>query len=215
MILSNSIDKARRLTNTSENEYENDDAVEDANDWLAEANIIINQQVSMRRNWDYWKTDTVIWQSEYKAEQFRVSESPDIFVDVTHITSVLVLVDWEYKRAIKRPETEESDQELEETTELQYSIRDNSVFIFPTPTEVITNWIKLEGQILPNDITLSDEITVPRQFKTWLEFYLMACALRQRRQTSEAELYETKAEKKLTDALKGLKRSKEIVYKKA
>ena len=174
-------DKALFDTHTNDNNYPDAQALLTMNIRYADLVDLIVNYVKERFFWDIWETDTIIWQSEYLAESLGVS--PDD-LDIKKIDWLYVRyksTDQYMKKLTYRDEaslTMDKAYYEENTSESDafFYIADDSYFIYPTPSEAVTNWIKLEVIHAPADLTMDSvesDIELERQFhyiiSLWLE----------------------------------------------
>ena len=122
--------------------------------------------------WDKWVTDTVIWQSEYVAEKLGIA--PDD-LDIKRINKVFIkytstqedFTRVTYQNPWVLEEHPDYYAARQQTISPFFYIQDNSIFIFPEPTEVVTGGLELFVIHKPAEITTSsteDDIEIPTQF---------------------------------------------------
>lgn len=122
--------------------------------------------------WDKWVTDTVIWQSEYVAEKLGIA--PDD-LDIKKINKVFIKytsTQTEFTRVVyQNPWVLSEHPDYYATQQANsipfFYIQDNSIFIFPAPTEAVTWGLELFVIHKPKEITTSsteDDIEIPTQF---------------------------------------------------
>lgn len=167
---------SRRLTYSNTVSYPDADALVDINMWYRQMIMAIVAKVQ-DFFWTWGTTNAVIGQNEYVMEQFTFT---DTFTrDVLSIDSVSVqysttgdmfkLKKWDFASLDFDP-TVYADYAWEPF----YYVRDNSVFIFPSPTVAVTGWVKIFGNYRPINLTLStteSEIKTPVLYNNLLSFY--------------------------------------------
>ena len=140
------IDRARRMTYTNNQQYNDIQAVEDFNIIYRE---ICNKIISEVNEWffrDIFTTDLVLWQNEYVLPNI-VRKLEEVIINWYKATS-LELYSW------KR--TAEDYNNYQSQLNPVYEIKDKSIFIFPAPTENIIWWLKLKWLLLPDKLIKTD-----------------------------------------------------------
>ena len=166
------VDRALRLTHTNTLDYNDVQAMEDVNFAYQELVDDIENGVDEYFFWDLWLTDTVVDQSEYVVEKLWIA--PDD-LDIRKINKFLIKYstnDTFYTLArFLNPSSLTRDTEWykvnQPSSDPFWYIQDNSIFIYPAPTTVVTEGIKLECIHAPADLTISstsDDIEIPTQF---------------------------------------------------
>lgn len=165
-------ERALRQTHTNEDDYTTTEANDDIDLRYQE---LVDEIVSVTKwdyFWDKWDTDTVIGQSEYVAEKLGIA--PDD-LDIKTINKVFIKYDSTqeyYTRArYQNPGTlsQHPDyyKDKQPMVDPFFYIQDNSFFIYPAPTETITDGIEIFVIHKPAAITTStseDNIEIPTQF---------------------------------------------------
>ena len=138
---------------------------------------IIRQKINEDYFYNEWTTDTVANQREYLMKPRSVSE--DWMVKIKWISLKYKSTD-DYKKC--RAETLSNlDRDLQwyELNQPQsdpiYIISDKSIFIYPQPTEVITNWIIFYWIWDPIDLTSTtaeSDIKIPLEFHDLLPLWM-------------------------------------------
>ena len=186
MDVSSIIERNRRQCNVDENQYTDTQWVEDINFVYQDLCNSIVTEVAEDFFWDYVKTDTAIWQSEYNISELIVSTWPTVTADIKKIQSVGIKYDStdEYYTKLKKRDFNLFEKHRDyyadnwNESEAIYTIKDESIFIFPTPDAVVTEWLDIEVIYTPVDLVLastSDDIKLPREFHIllwiWMEQY--------------------------------------------
>lgn len=175
----NIIERARRLTHTTEANYNNTQAVEDWNFVYQELvdEIVVNTKGDYF--WDKWVTNTVVNQSEYLAEKLWIS--PDD-LDIKKINKVFVKysADSKFIRATYQnpgvlPEHPDYYKTNQSKSEPFFYIQDTSFFLYPAPTEEIVGWIEIFVIHTPSELNInstSDDIEIPSQFHKLISLWI-------------------------------------------
>ena len=130
--------------------------------------------------WDTWVTNTVIWQSEYVAEKLGISPND---LDIKKINKVWIKytsTQSKFTRAVyQNPWVLEEHPDYysvnQPTVEPFFYIQDNSIFLFPAPTEVVTWGLELfviHKPVAITTATAEDIIELPVQFHKLISDWL-------------------------------------------
>ena len=98
-----------------------------------------------------YTTDIVAWQSEYVIPQPSDTQ-----------TWLKLVLDCFYKHENKDKRIPiydasiNTDYEINKNDDPYWVLRDGSIFIYPTPTTSIANWLRLEWKYIPLDLQLTD-----------------------------------------------------------
>lgn len=164
------------LTNSNTVSYPDAQATTDMNFWYRDMIVAIVTKVQ-DFFWTYGSSDSVIGQSEYTIEQFTFPDASTRDIVSVDWVSVKYATDSDYYK-LKKTGYESLDLDLSKYAnwggEPFYFVRDNSVFVFPTPTNVVTGWVKISGNYRPQDLTLStdeSQIKTSRLFNMLLSYY--------------------------------------------
>lgn len=152
----------------------------------------INNEITKRAKssyfWDFFRQDTVVWQSEYNFEVWEVFWDWDEYdVNIKEISKVFIKYDDDQENYI--PCRDSSSVELEYDREYYaanqpksdpfFIIQDRSVFVYPAPDEIATLWIKMEAIYTPPKIAYdSPESYLPLQpdkhdiYNLWMEWFI-------------------------------------------
>lgn len=208
------ISLSRRITNTSSWQ------ITDAN-YLDYVNIIYqdifarlaNKEEKYTRN--EFKTDVVINQNEYILPAFSAWTS-------TGLKKVLVVYlydteDAEYKKLGMYDERGLTiyPSEYDNTDKPFYIKQDWSIFIYPTPTENITDWIKIVWTYIPLDLTTSStetDIKLPREYHNIMLYGINMYVFMEKQLFDKSELNEVKYSNKLAQMLDDNKDDMESGY---
>jgi len=166
------IDRALRLTHTNSTDYTSTQSVEDLNLVYQEVVDTIVNEVDEDYFWDIAESNTVVWQSEYLAETIWIA--PDD-LDIKKVNKVYIKYsasDTYYTKAnFLNPWSLDKDTDWYKDNHSKsnpfFYIQDTSLFIYPAPTEAVTNWLKLYVIHTPADLTATStesEIEIPYQF---------------------------------------------------
>ncbi len=146
--------------------------------------------------WTYATFPTVIWQQEYNIDSFVF---PDTFSrDIISVdwVSIKYDADWDYYK-LNKGDFNDLDADLSLYTDYAgtpfYFVRDKSIFIAPTVTEVATG--KLSGNYRPLDLTLSDsttEIKIPLLYTYVIAHWMCADYWTSQGKYDVANVYEAK-----------------------
>ena len=136
------IDKARRLCHVNSNQYEDADAIIDFNYIYHDLIEAAVNQVSEDYFWDIGYTDFVVNQSEYVVN--KLDSTPDLDIKKIQNLSVRYSTDDEYLTPVEYVDREALNKDISWYESNQpkscpiYFMKDESVFIFPTPDSTIT-----------------------------------------------------------------------------
>lgn len=153
------IAKARRQTYSNSVSYTSDDALLDLNNRLQTLYSRVQSEVDEGHHWDYSTAATAIWQSEYTIIENTA------WLTINQIDGVSVKYNTTDDRYTKlNPVSYDSlAYDMQAYNEWAwvpfYTIKDQSVFIFPAPTVAVTGWIKIFSINQPADVTLTSEET--------------------------------------------------------
>lgn len=178
------IDRALRMSHTNVANYNIAQSNEDLNLVYQD---LVDRIVSITK-WDYfWDIGTsqaVSWQSEYVAEKLGIE--PDA-LDIKKINKVFIkysadqeyYTQAKYQNPWKLEEHPDYYKDKQSKTEPFFYIQDESFFIYPAPTENVTDWIQIYVIHKPADIdntSTEDNIEIPAQFHKviadWLKMYI-------------------------------------------
>ena len=145
-------------------------------DYLTYLNIIYKDIFSRlsvnskKYTWQTYTTDVIAWQSEY-----IIPQPSDNQTWLKLILDCFYIHEWKDKRIPIYDASINIDYEINKNKEPYGVIRDGSIFLYPTPTENITAWLRLEGKYIPLDLTLtntSDEIKLAPEYHNILVKWL-------------------------------------------
>ena len=205
--------RALRQTHTNEADY-----------WTSTADIdmdiryqeLVDEIVSITKwdyFWDKWVTNTVIWQSEYVAEKLGIAPND---LDIKKINKVWIKytsTQSKFTRAIyqnpwvlqEHPDYYATNQP---TTDPFFYIQDNSIFLFPAPTEVVTWGLELFVLHKPASIdtsSLEDNIEIPTQFHKLISDWLRIDIFLWQGKENEAQTAQTRYDNWVSDMIAVMK----------
>jgi len=182
MTIQEIVDRVRRLCYTSANQYPDAIAVEDANIVYKDLTNTVTQEVNENYFFDEIKTDTTIDQSEYTLDDsvnwvyvnklldvFILPSNSDVYKKLQQYTKDDILAQWEGADG--------------------YYVADRSIFISPTPTEEISDWVKMDAILKPLALDIdSDEadINLDPEFHNLLAQWMMSYIYQSRGLLNEA-----------------------------
>lgn len=171
-------------TGTNANDYSESSSVRAGN--LVYQDMVDRIVVSTKWDyfWDTGLTNTVVNQSEYVAEKLGIA--PDdldikkinkVFVKYKSTDTYKTLLSYQSPTTLtKHPDYYKANQVI---TQPFFYIQDNSIFIYPAPTEAIVGGLELYVVHKPAALTISStesQIEIPSQFhkylSTWQEVYI-------------------------------------------
>lgn len=205
--------RALKQTHTDSTDYTSDLADEDMELRNQE---LVDEIVSVTKwdyFWDSWLSDTVVWQSEYLAEKLGIS--PDD-LDIKKINKVFIKYteDQEYPTLatyqnpwslLEHPDYYKTNQS---TSEPFFYIQDNSFFIYPAPTEVISSWVEIYVIHKPKAIDTASaetDIEIPTQFHKLLSDWLRVDIFLSQGKENEAQLAQQRYDRGIRDMVKFMK----------
>ena len=183
-------------THTNANDYSETSSLRAAN--LVYQNMV--DKIVVNTKWDYfwdtWLSDTVVNQSEYVAEKLGIA--PDdldikkinkVFVKYSSTDTYPTLLKYQAPTTLeKHPDYYKANQP---STSAFFYIQDNSIFIYPAPTEAVTGGLELFVIHKPAAITESTteaEIEIPSQFHSVLVLWMMEYIYKSQWKLNEAQL---------------------------
>lgn len=148
------IAKARRQSYSNSVSYVDADAVLDLNNRLQVLYSRIQSEVDEGHHWDYGTANTVVWQSEYSIGSLGTLKINQVDgVSVKYNTT-----DASYTKLTK-VDYNSLDYDMQAYFDWSgmpfYTVKDQSIFIFPSPTVAVTNGIKIFTINQPADVTIS------------------------------------------------------------
>lgn len=160
--------------------------------------------------WDSWLSDTVIWQSEYLAEKLWIS--PDdldikkinkVFIKYTDSQTYPTLATYQNPGSLsEHPDYYKTSQPASAPF---FYIQDNSFFIYPAPTEVVSSWLEIYVIHKPKAISTTSteaEIEIPTQFHKLLSDWLRIDIFLSQGKENEAQLAQQKYDRWVADMVK-------------
>ncbi len=188
------VNRARRLCHTNDNNYDDTAAMQDLNLVYQELvdEIVVNSKGDFF--WDKWETDTDVNQSEYVVEKLWIA--PDdldikkinkVFIKYTDTQKYWTRVRYQNPTALKKhPDYYKVNQSKSDPF---FYIQDTSIFIYPTPDEVITGGLEIFVIHKPAELTISsteDDIEIPTQFHKLISDWLRPYIFESQRKTNDA-----------------------------
>ena len=175
MIPSTILDEARTDTGTNVGTYSNTQGMVHFNFIYQDIISDIIAELWEDYFWNISKVDfTVVGQEEYSIT--TVGSGPSYRVNEVHKVFIKYSPDDQYYTRARRvnPTNLEFDMDYYKTNQSKldpiYTVQDNSVFIYPAPTEVVAEGIKMNIIYQPNDLTISsvesDIVIAPRFHRT-------------------------------------------------
>ena len=164
--------------------------------------------------YNYFTWATIIWQNEYSLAKrwdlaTKVSPSdPDVFLDwIYKIKWVSVkFKSTDTELTVLRPVTmenlEKDIESYDETANPFYCLMDNSIFIYPAPTEV--NEYRIYAITYPKKVILTDEETLPDQHIKAILYWVKARYLESQSRLQESQLAQAQFDKEKTKVAKAL-----------
>lgn len=165
------IERVRKAHNIDSFKYSDTDAMLDFNKLLRESGVLL------RKNWDTGTWNIVADQNEYQADELLGTPNVDI-LDIKK-----VYVDYwntgEYARSTLSS-YDYIDTESYSTANPKYIVKDQNIFLYPTPESNVTNGIKIECTYLLKDYVETDnveDIPIPRPildtiFRFWFSEFI-------------------------------------------
>jgi len=157
------INRARRMTYTNSVQYTDTQAVEDFNIIYADVVNSIIQEVDEWYFWGQFTADIVSWQNEYSLQEdfWKVSTLSIKYTDTSEYTLAKYL----------DTDSLDKDSDYYKTNQSKsspfYDIKNNSLFIYPSPTEDITDWLRIKSLLKSSDLIISsteDDIVVSKEY---------------------------------------------------
>ena len=136
------IDRARRLTYTSSNQYTDAQAVEDFNIIYKEIVSRITYEVNEDFFWDILQTSSVVDQSEYVLDP-KVRKIRELFIKYNSTDDYYTKaeeIDWN-TLALDKAWYEAN---VSQSTP-KYYVADESVFLLPAPDEAVSNGVRMNA----------------------------------------------------------------------
>lgn len=185
------LNKARRLTYSNTDQYDNIVWLEDLNEVYQDIVTTVTQEVNEDYFYDIFTSDLVANQNEYS---FRTPTSWDVWMNKLKELYIKYTADWDYKRAKNISEaTMEMTPDWYETNQSPenpiFIIADNSVFIYPKPSINVTWGIRASVTTIPRDLLIDDEesaIKLQRQHHKVLVYGVIPYIYTQRWMLNEA-----------------------------
>ena len=127
------------------------------NDYLTYLNIIYKDIFSRlatstkKYTWQTYTTDVIKWQNEYVIPRRENDQTwINLVLEAFYNNNRINIYDSDIRRTL-----DETEEEKKNWTHY-WVIRDWSLFIYPTPYENISNWLRIEWKYIPLDLALTD-----------------------------------------------------------
>ena len=185
--------RALRISHTNATNYQDADATEDMN-YVYQR--LVNKIVAITKGdyfWDTGTADTVIWRSEYEAKQLGID--PDD-LDIKRVNKVFIkysdTADYTQARyqnpwaLEKHPSYYSENQSISDPF---FYIQDESIFIYPAATEVVTDGWQIYVIHSPADISVSsteDDIEITKDYHYLISMWMAVEILRNQKNFNEA-----------------------------
>jgi len=199
----------RALAHTDIDDYTNDFAVED---WNLVYQDLVDRIVSVTKwdyFWDKWTSDTVVDQSEYLAEKLGIA--PDD-LDIKKINKVFIKYTTDqdsfqrvrFQNPWALAQHPDVYKEWQPESDPFFYIQDNSVFVYPAPTEIVSWGIEIFVIHKPAELdidSVSDDIEIPAQFHRILADWLVWYIFQRNGELNEAQLASQRYEQGIQDMI--------------
>ena len=156
------IAEARKLTATDSANYTDAQGIIDFNIVYQDVISDVISELDEDYFWNQIKADTVANQNEYTIDDTETS--PNFRINHVNKVAIKYGANDSYTDATRiNPNDMERDEDFYETNQPKtspiYYVADNSVFVFPKPTDAVTEGLKLTVILQPNDLTTSSAET--------------------------------------------------------
>lgn len=189
------VNRARRLAYVDSSQYSDVVAIEDLNIIYHDIENTIITEVSEDFFWDYFTADTVIWQEEYNLPTWLIWNYTSLYKSLW--ISIKYSADTNFIKAERQyPYLLPQDLSHYKTNQPKskpfYHISDKSYFIYPAPTEVVTNWIKIYWIKNLADLTISSTASdifawsIPTKFYYIISLWMLESIYQARWMLNEA-----------------------------
>jgi len=178
------IAKARRQAHTNATSYTDADAIIDLNDVYQDIIWDIVTYIDEDYFWDKSTVTPPIWQSEYPILEIWVWANAKKILQVNKVFIKYSATDAYYTK-VTRVNPTQLTKDTQYYADNQnpanpfYYIEDDSLFIFPTPTQTVTNWLEIFVITEPPALdinSLEADIILPKRFHDliaiWLKQYI-------------------------------------------
>lgn len=170
------IAKARRQTYSNSVSYTDSDAILDLNNRLQILYSRVQSEVDEWHHWNYWITDSVVGQSEY-----TITNLSTLAINQIDGVSVKFNTSDDNYTKLNRIDFNSLEYDMQAYEDWAwspfYTIKDQSIFIFPAPTVAVTNWIKIFSIQQPADVTTSSsesDIKIAPRFHNAIVYGMIA-----------------------------------------
>lgn len=201
------IAKAQRQTASNSTSYPSTDAILDLNNRLAILYSRIQKEVDEGWFWNYATADLVSWQSEYTIDtlwSLKINEIDGVSVKYSSTD--------QYYTKLKRKSYEALDYDMQAYEDYSgepfYFIKDRSIFIYPTPDNSVTGWLKIFSIQQPADVTTSSteaDIKIDPRFHQYIVWGMCADYWYANQREDKGNLWEQKFTQWGDEMIKSLK----------
>jgi len=181
MDISDRITRIKRLTFTDANQYSDAEAIIDLNEIYQRIVWALINRVKEDYFLEIVTQDVTNGINEYVIKNIQYPDLTVVKIDkVSKLGIKYKTTDTEYTtlKYTAPSDLQKDDAWYEENVSQAYpifTIRDESVFVYPKPDTDITDWIKIWCIARPLDLTLSsveDDIRLPRQYHDLLDIWM-------------------------------------------
>jgi len=195
------IAKSRIQTATSVSQKTDAEYIDDLNIVYGNVRSAVNADLK-RNTWQRYTADTVVWKNEYTIPAPTVSETGlsrvlDVSIKYNASDNLIPVT------IHLQPDT--IDELYTDYTRPYCVNRDDSIFIYPAPTSVITDWLIIEGNYMPLPLTLSTpvaSIKLPRERRDILLYGINAMTFCDKMIYDKEQVYQVKYQTQLDLMLK-------------
>lgn len=148
-----------------------------------------------------YTTDSIVWQNEYKIPEATVLDTG--IARVLNV-SIKYASDRDFVPCKQYDTSFPIDTDYTDKDHPYFINRDDSIFIYPAPSEVIDEWIKVEWQYIPMDLTLtttSENIKLAKEDHNLLIIWLNAWNFADKQLFDKQALMEQKLDGMLKDMI--------------
>lgn len=141
----------------------------------------LQREYALPKRWDLdWNWNPIWWIIKIKSLSRKYKADDTYYTKIDNkILENLPYDLWDYEN-------------YENTAEEFYVLSDNSVFLYPVPTETITDWLKMYWIVYPLELGLNDEETIFSQYKKVILLYVSKRYFESQRLFNEAQIFENK-----------------------
>ena len=195
MTVSEIIWLARTLTHTTPTQVTDTVALQYLNIVYHNIENTIITDVNEDYFWDKFTTDLIDWQNEYVLQTASFSSNwvrkvLDVEVKYTNAQPYYQWIDWNSLSNFKYTEDYLRDNLSKDSA--FFELREWSLFIYPKPTETVTNWLRLNAIVTLPDLAITDteDKIFPHQSSLRDFHYLIAIGMKQYIYSQQREFWE-------------------------